>query len=62
MRRLGLRGVRRGGYKVRTTNPDPCLERPPDRVERQFAADAPDRLWVVDFTYVPTWELPTPRW
>jgi putative transposase len=56
MRRLGLRGVRRGGYKVRTTNPDPSLERPPDRVERQFAADAPDRLWVVDFTYVPTWE------
>ena len=27
----------------------------PDRVERQFQADAPDRLWVADITYVPTW-------
>jgi putative transposase len=56
MRRLGLRGTRRGGYKVRTTKPDPSLERPPDRVKRQFRAGAPDRLWVVDFSYVPTWE------
>lgn len=28
MRRLGLRGVRRGGYKVRTTRPDPSQGRP----------------------------------
>lgn len=56
MRRLGLRGTRRGGYKVITTRPDPSLARPPDRVQRQFRADAPDRLWVVDFTYVATWE------
>ena len=27
----------------------------PDRVERQFQADAPDRIWVADITYVPTW-------
>jgi putative transposase len=56
MRRLGLRGVRRGGYKVTTANPDPSQDRPPDRVRRQFGADAPDRLWVVDFTCVATWE------
>lgn len=55
MRTLGLRGVRRGGWKVRTTNRDSSQERPPDRVNRDFAPDAPDRLWVVDFTYVPTW-------
>ena len=55
MRRLGLRGVRRGGYKVRTTRPDPSQERPEDLVNRDFAPDAPDRLWVVDFTFVPTW-------
>jgi putative transposase len=55
MRKLGLRGVRRGGYKVRTTVPDPSQDRPEDRVNRDFAPDAPDRLWVVDFTYVPTW-------
>jgi putative transposase len=56
MRRLGLRGTRRGGYKVRTTKPDPSQERPRDRVKRQFTAAAPNRLWVVDFTYVATWE------
>ena len=27
----------------------------PDRVERQFQANAPDRLWVADVPYVPTW-------
>jgi putative transposase len=56
MRAMGLRGTRRGGYKVRTTKADPSLERPPDRVKRQFRAAAPDRLWVVDFTYVATRE------
>jgi putative transposase len=24
-------------------------------VQRQFSADRPNRLWVADFTYVPTW-------
>lgn len=56
MRERGLRGTRRGGYKVVTTRADPSQDRPPDRVRRQFAADAPDRLWVVDFTYSATWE------
>ncbi len=27
----------------------------PDLVERQFEAAGPDRLWVADITYVPTW-------
>jgi transposase InsO family protein len=30
----------------------PC---PLDKVNRQFTADRPNRLWVSDFTYVPTW-------
>jgi putative transposase len=31
-------------------------ERPaPDLVDRQFVAAGPDRLWVADITYVPTW-------
>src|SRR6266581_5122128 len=55
MRTLGLRGVRRGSYKVRTTRPDPSQDRPEDLVNRDFAPDAPDRLWVVDFTFVATW-------
>ncbi|MFI5081529.1 MAG: IS3 family transposase [Streptosporangiales bacterium] len=55
MRKLGLRGVRRGGYKVRTTRSDPSQDRPEDLVNRDFAPDAPNRLWVVDFTFVSTW-------
>ena len=51
MRKLGLRGVRRGGYKVRTTRSDPSQDRPEDLVNRDFAPPAPDRLWVVDFTF-----------
>ena len=55
MRKLGLRGVRRGGYKVRTTRSDPSQDRPEDLVNRDFAPDEKDRLWVVDFTFVYTW-------
>ncbi len=64
MRKLGLRGVRRGGWKKpRTTVPDPSQQRPADLVNRDFAPDAPDRLWVVDFTFVPTGRAPPiPRW
>jgi len=38
-----------------TTRPDPAAARPPDLVERNFTAPEPNRLWVVEFTYVPTW-------
>jgi putative transposase len=31
------------------------VARPEDLVERQFKAQRPNRLWVVDFTYVATW-------
>src|SRR5690554_5530378 len=31
------------------------LERPLDRVKRQFLASRPNALWVADFTYVATW-------
>ena len=55
MRKLGLRGVRRGGWKKpRTTVADPSQQRPADLVNRDFAPPAPDRLWVVDFTFVAT--------
>lgn len=30
-------------------------ERARDRVDRQFAAHGPNRLWVADITYIPTW-------
>jgi len=34
---------------------DPAAARPADLVGRRFHRPAPDRLWVADFTYVPTW-------
>ena len=55
MRRLGLRGVRRGKV-VRTTIGDCKAPCPLDRVNRQFRAERPNQLWVSDFTYVSTWQ------
>jgi putative transposase len=54
MRRLGLAGALRG-KTVRTTVQDKDGVRAADLVKRQFTAGAPNRLWVADFTYVPTW-------
>ncbi len=51
---LGLQGCRRGRIWIRTTEGDDRLDRPADLVERQFAASAPNRLWVADLTYVKT--------
>ena len=55
MKRLGLRGVRRGKV-VRTTLSDMKAPCPLDRVNRQFKAERPNQLWVSDFTYVSTWQ------
>jgi putative transposase len=54
MKAAGLRGVVRGAT-IRTTKPDAAVARPEDLVERQFNAQRPNQLWVVDFTYVATW-------
>jgi putative transposase len=54
MKVLGLEGARRG-RTVRTTRCDPAAVRPADLVERDFNPARPDRLWVADFTYCPTW-------
>lgn len=55
MRVLGLVGAVRGGVRVRTTVADPAAQHPADLVQREFTAEAPNSLWVADFTYVPTW-------
>ena len=54
MREAGLVGAsrRKGCW---TTRRDKDARPAPDLVERQFTAEAPDRLWVADITYVPTW-------
>jgi putative transposase len=54
MRELGLGGVRRGKAR-RTTTPDKTAARPADLVDRHFAAQRPNQLWVADLTYVATW-------
>ncbi|WP_183433790.1 IS3 family transposase [Mesorhizobium sp. RMAD-H1] len=55
MRSMGLQGIIRG-KPIRTTIPDKTAPSPLDRVNRQFKAPAPNRLWVSDFTYVATWQ------
>jgi putative transposase len=54
MRDLGLRGVVRG-RRCKTTIPDTALDRPADRVNRDFKVNRPNALWVSDLTYVATW-------
>ena len=54
MRDLGLAGAIRG-KPVKTTVSDKAAPCPLDKVNRQFHAPAPNRLWVADFTYVATW-------
>lgn len=53
MRKLGLKGVRRG-KPVKTTVSNLEAACPEDRVNRQFTAERPNALWVSDFTYVST--------
>jgi putative transposase len=53
MREAGLEGISRR-KKVRTTVSSKGAQAAPDLVERNFTADAPDRLWVSDITYVRT--------
>ena len=55
MQKACIRGVsRRRGFTV-TTERDRRQRPVPDLVNRQFHADGPDRLWVADMTYIPTW-------
>ena len=56
MRRHGIRGVsRRRGFVVTTRRDKAAPAKAADLVQRQFTAEGPDRLWVADMTYVPTW-------
>jgi putative transposase len=58
MRKAGLFGCGGRRRKVRTTLRSHIERTPPapDLVKRNFAPEAPDRLWVADITYVRTWE------
>jgi putative transposase len=54
MKTLGLNGIRRS-KGVRTTIPGNDGRRAGDLLNRDFRAAAPNRTWVMDFTYVRTW-------
>jgi putative transposase len=49
-----LAGVSRRPF-VMTTRRDPTAQPAPDLVQRTFTVDGPNRLWVADITYIPTW-------
>jgi transposase InsO family protein len=54
MQAAGIVGVSRRRW-IATTTRTPDRRPAPDLVERQFRADGPNRLWVADATYIPTW-------
>ncbi len=54
MRAAGLHGLQTRRFVTTTVN-DPTADRARDQVDRQFTAAGPDRLWVADITYIPTW-------
>jgi putative transposase len=54
MKAAGLWGVSRRKW-VTTTVREPGARPAPDLVERNCVAAAPNRLWVADITYIPTW-------
>jgi putative transposase len=54
MKAAGLQGVSRRKW-TRTTVRCPGASPSPDLVDRDFTAPGPDRLWVADITYIPTW-------
>jgi putative transposase len=53
-RSLALQGVRRS-KGIRTTIPAKDGKRAGDLLNRDFSAPAPNRTWVMDFTYVRCW-------
>jgi len=55
MREAGLSGASRRRRKG-TTKRDPDAKPAPDLVDRKFASEGPDRLWVADIKYIPTQE------
>ena len=50
MRRAGLHGVQKRRFRC-TTRPGAPERFAPDLVQRHFAADRPNALWIADVTY-----------
>ena len=54
MKTRGITGVKRGRTTF-TTKTKKTDSYPADKVQRRFAAERPNQLWVADITYIPTW-------
>ena len=54
MQQAGIHSLRQGRRHIRTTDSNHRLPVAPNRLNRQFQADQPNRKWVADFTYVRT--------
>src|SRR5262245_48389808 len=58
MREQGLQGAFMRKRKRSSTRRDPAATPAPDLVNRNFHAEAPNRLWVADLSRIPTGEGP----
>jgi putative transposase len=56
MRSMGLKGVRRGRFRVQTTDSSHGLQRAPNRLLHAAPPERCDQVWVADITFVPTAE------
>jgi putative transposase len=54
MREMGLKSRVCKAFKPTTTQSDPSKQPAPNRLAQDFTAEAPNRKWVTDITYVPT--------
>jgi len=56
MKALGLFALQQRAFRVTTTDSNHDFPIAPNRLNRDFTASAPNRVWVTDLTYVPTTE------
>ena len=56
MSRHGIRAIMAPPRRVRTTDSHHDLPIAPNLIARDFAAEAPNRVWLADITYIPTAE------
>jgi putative transposase len=51
---IGLKSRVAKGFRPTTTQADPPRQAPENKFNQDFTAEAPNRKWVTDITYLPT--------